>query len=107
MGWISTLTANNDLIHRLKNVDNLGSRIESAIQQLSGEGGPIHIGSTGLTAIETHHADTGIAVMVGGPDEGRVLGGFVHYNQDDPEVMLIKRLAEKFGYRLVKMPRRG
>lgn len=101
MGFITTLTANNDLIHRLPEYPDLGDAILQAIQKLPIER-PVEVGHTGMTAIESHHSDYSEALLIGGHSEATQLGVAVHYGDKNPELTLLTRLAEKHGYKLVR-----
>lgn len=101
MGFITTLTANNDLIHRLPEYPDLGDEIHKAILTLPVER-PVEIGRTGMTAVESHHSDYSEALLIGGHSEATQLGVAVHYGDKNPELTLLERLAEKQGYKLVK-----
>ena len=110
MGYITTLTANNDLIHKLPTVDDLGDKILEAISQLPARIGkkPIPIGNSGMTAVESHHARDPELIVVGGDFTGRPLWG---EHDDDAEGVslekhLLTRLAQKHGYKLVKKRKR-
>ena len=51
--------------------------------------------------IETHHAD-GTALVAVGQNYGRKLGEFYPYGEGSEDERLLKALADKLGYRVVK-----
>lgn len=105
MGYIATLTVNNDFLHQLKDVPDLGSRIRDAVSMLS-ISQPQEVRGAHITAIETHHADYAQAVLIGGGKEGQLINGVsINYLQEEPELELLKQLARKHGFDLHK--RRG
>lgn len=107
MGFITTLTANNDMIHRLPEVEDLGVSIHHAILRLPIEDGPIEIAGTGMHVLESHHADYAMGVLVGGGKSAELIKDVcVEYIEEDPELVFLKRLAAKHGYSLRRKPKR-
>lgn len=104
MGWITTLTLNNDLVHILPKYPNLGEEIHSAVSQIPIES-PVSIPRAGITVIESHHADFAELIMVGGRHEGKELGPSAWFNVEDPELELLQQFADKLGYSLRKKPK--
>lgn len=102
MGWISTIVLSNDVIHQVETDPTFGKRVHSAVMKLGGGGGPFDIGHYGQ-AVESHHNDGIIPVLVG-HGQGRALSVSVPWNSDDPELELLKRLAEKRGFTLRRRP---
>ena len=106
MGFNTTLVIMNDCIHSMKEDPEIGAKIEDGILKLSIEKGPIDIPFKGysgyIRAIETHHSDGLVPILVGGND-GRVLRDLsISWNKDDPEMELLLHLARKRGYTLRK-----
>lgn len=111
MGWITTLTADNDQIHQLPQYPDLGDVIYQAIMQIPATRKndlPIPIGNTGMHAVESHHSRDAELIVIGGYTVGKPLG-ISCADDDTPEKMesyLLERLAEKHGYKLVKKRKR-
>jgi hypothetical protein len=103
MGWISTLVVLNDHLHEIGKDPTFGRRVETAVLKLYEEK-PQDIGHYGM-AIESHHNDGIIPVLVG-HGGGRPLSVSVPWHAADPELELLKRLAEKHGYTLRRRPSR-
>lgn len=107
MGFISTLVVLNDYLHEIGRDQDFGQKVERAVMRLS-DGGPVWTGS-GAAAIETHHNSGYVPVLVG-HSRGVVLSTVVADTtlEQDLEVELLKRLANKHGYNLSRKPtRRG
>lgn len=103
MGWISTIVVLNDFLHEIGKEPRFGAMVENAVLSLS-HTKPQDIGHY-ATAIETHHNDGIIPVLVG-HGKGTSLEVSVPWNSDDPELDLLKRLAEKRGFNLHKKSKR-
>lgn len=102
MGFITTLVANNDFIHQLPKIKNLGEQIRAAISHLA-ISQPVHVGTSGIAAIESHHADHALLVMVGGGTEATVIkSAAVSYHSKNPELEFLKQLANIHGFDLHK-----
>lgn len=105
MGWISTIVLQNDFLHEVGNDLTFGRRVESAVLSLhGGRENEKRIGHYG-EAVETHHNDGIIPVLVG-HGQGRALSVSVPWDSTDPELDLLKKLAEKRGFTLRKRPSR-
>jgi len=103
MGWISTIVVLNDFLHEIGKDPTFGQRVERAVLSLY-ETKPQDIGHYGC-AIETHHNDGIIPVLVG-HGRGSALEVSVPWDSKDPEMELLLRLAHKRGYTLRKKPAR-
>lgn len=99
MGWISTIVVLNDYLHEIGREPRFGKMVEDAVLSLSIKQ-PQDIGHY-ATAIETHHNDGIIPVLVG-HGKGSALDVAVAWHSEDPELDLLKRLAEKRGFNLHK-----
>ncbi len=99
MGYNTTIVLLNDHLESVRNEHALGERLHDAVLSLS-RGKMVRVGG-GIQVIETHHADALVPVLVGG-NCGQVLDASVHWSADDVELALLKRLAEKRGFRLAK-----
>jgi hypothetical protein len=108
MGFNTSLVLMNDCLHGLKDDKDLGEKIEQAVLKLSVEKGPIDIifgGYSGyFRAIETHHADGYVPILVGGNTGIVIKGASVGWSHDNPELDLLKRLADKHGFTLRRKP---
>jgi hypothetical protein len=105
MGFISTLTVNNDFVHDLPKVGNLGKQIYEAVCRLSSEK-PVHLNQLGITAVESHHADYAQPLLIGGWRESTIITGvsIPHHHGEESELKLLEQLAEKHGYNIYKKP---
>jgi len=101
MGYITTLTANNDLIHQLPEYPDLGDVLYHAILKVAVEK-PVQVERTGMMVHESHHMDYGQAFLIGGGQAARVLPASVYYRDKDAELNVLRQLADKQGYVLHK-----
>jgi hypothetical protein len=101
MGFITSLTINNDLLHELGTSGSfLGRSLYHAVLE-AGTRENISVPYAGITVVESHHADYTRAILVGGGQEARAIPGIsVHYAQPDPELELLRQLAQRLGYDL-------
>lgn len=107
MGFISTLVVLNDHLHEVGKDQEFGRKVERAVSSLMMKR-PVWIGHHAL-AIETHHNSACVPVLVG-RSMGFPLSVAVETNPgEEPELTLLKRLADKHGYRLARkvVPRGG
>jgi hypothetical protein len=105
MGFITTLTANNDTIHQLPEYPDLGDEIYQAILKVAVDR-PARVGHTGMVAHESHHMDYGQAILIGGGRDALELGASVYYGDKEPELAVLKQLADKHGFVLHKKRKR-
>jgi hypothetical protein len=106
MGFITTLTANNDTIHRLPGYPDLGDEIYHAILDCGTQHKQAPVGNSGIIAHESHDAAVGVAVLIGGMSNALVLGARVLSTVLDPELQTLSQLADKHGSVLHKKVRR-
>jgi hypothetical protein len=110
MGWNSTVVFMNDCIHALKEDPEIGEKIEQGILALSVRKGSIDVPFKGysgyIRVIETHHADTMVPILVGSNDGSVIEGASFIWSDPDPEMQLLRKLAEKKGYTLRRKPGR-
>jgi len=105
MGFITTVTVNNDLLHELlhKSPERVCRLFHDGLIRMHGGQVPISVPVAGITVVETHHVDHALPILVGGGKEAQVVTGVsIHYTSQDPEGELLKRLADKHGYTLQK-----
>jgi hypothetical protein len=106
MGFNTTLVLMNDALSSIENDTELGKKIASAVLELSIRR-PVDIAAGGhvnaITALETHHADGLVPVLIGG-NHGYPLPLSIRWATapGDMELELLKRLADKHGYNLRK-----
>ena len=112
MGWNTTIVVMNDALDQIKKDALFGSKLAAAVSKLSIQDGPIDISAgnhcNAAHAVEQHHADCTSIVTVGGNlgIKQMICGGWKH-NEELTQIELCKRWAEKLGYRLSKIPKRG
>lgn len=102
MGYNTTLVVLNDALHEIENDAEFGRKVSQATRMVT-RGKPVDISSGGhcnaATVIETHHAD-GINLIAVGGNCGQDLGYMGGYRSES--IDLLKSLADKLGYRIVK-----
>lgn len=109
MGFNSTIVVMNDALGSIEKDRDFGKKLVEGILMQYGRnnekltdvsaGGHVNAASV----IEQHHAD-GTAIVAVGGNCGSVLGHYFSYMHHEPKVQLdiLKHLANKMGYRLVK-----
>lgn len=111
MGYNSTLVVLNDGLDFIKDDKDIGAKIRSAVLKLSVSNGPVDIDAgshvNAMTAIESHHADGLVPVLVGGNYGQVVKNVWIPYISDHAEMYLLKELAHKLGYNVSKSQRRS
>lgn len=111
MGWNTTVVVNNDSLDAIRRDSNFGERLYDACMRIISSDRPVDVcanpdgtqayHANAATVIETHHADGTALVAVGG-NYGVNLGVFYAPGLEDKDVRLLKQLADKLGYRIVK-----
>lgn len=105
MGFNTTVVVLNDALHEIKNDPDFGRKLYDAV--LCVQRGPQDVSAgnhcNAVSVIESHHADGFHLIAVGG-NYGLDLG-YVGSWQADPDQML-RALADRRGYRLVKKPKK-
>ncbi len=100
MGFNTTVVIYNDSLFGI-NTDTFGVKLCDAVLSMSRGHSPIKVDNA-ASVIETHHVDGTSLVAVGGND-ARSLGVFYPYGEaEDKDVLLLKALADKLGYRVVR-----
>ena len=106
MGYYSIVLIQNDFLHEIEEDPRFGEKVSSAISQHFVE--PGRAGQR-FRVLAVDHADVQQTIVVGGY-QGIVLGtdntGGVLPKEDDPHTIerWLKKLADKFGYRLSNKP---
>jgi hypothetical protein len=115
MGFNTTVVVLNDALGEIENDPKFGQRLASAVKELSVRKGRIDVPAgnhaNAASVVETHHASENAVVVVGG-NFGSVLGNVyagnsivvARHHEEAGQVEILKSLAEKFGYRLSKIP---
>lgn len=110
MGFNTTVVVHNDALESIKNDPDFGKNLVSAILAIGMrpdkmEDVPAGCHCNACEVIETHHADSAIAVVVGG-NMGIELGHAGRWNdmgnEDESKIKMIRTLADQFGYDLRK-----
>ncbi len=113
MGMNTSVIVLNDALDSIENDPEFGKKIGNAIRECrhhnryrADHGVDISCGShcNAATVVETHHADETTLLAFGGNCVSN-LGGVYGYrhNAEEIQVALLKMLAEKLGYRVVKV----
>jgi hypothetical protein len=107
MGYNTTVIVLNDALHEIEKDKEFGAKLALAIMK-SRPGHREDISSNyfvnAASVIATQHADITSVVAIGG-NHGTELGSFFnngHHHTEEDKIKLLKDLADKFGYRLVK-----
>ena len=112
MGYNSTIVVMNDSLHAIAEDKEFGQKLASAIQKLSLGRGSVDVSAgchvNAATAIESHHADFMVPVLVGANYGRELKEGSVGWSHDevDQEIQMLRQLAEKHGFRLTKKPKK-
>ena len=110
MGWNTSAVILNDTLSNIEADKDLGKKIADGILQLS-YGKPVDVAAgnhcNAIYLVEQHHADGLVPVLVGG-NYGVPLSPMLHWStkEEELEMQLLLRLAEKCGYTLRRKPRR-
>lgn len=109
MGYITTVTVNNDLLHQLTSrpPEDVCRIFYEGLMKMHGGREPIALPVAGITVVETHHADYAHAILVGGGREAQVITGInINYTHLDPEMELLRQLAFKREFYLQRKRRK-
>jgi len=104
MGFVSTVVFNNDLLSHIKDDTEFGRKVHYAILSLPNRdqrewsiySGPGQV----ATAVDCHHASYGVPIITGGGPFWTKVGVHISEGAGDPEIQLLKNLAEKHGFDL-------
>ena len=107
MGLNSTVIILNDGLHEIQEDKEFGAKVAAAIQKLRpNQAEVIGSGSHSNVAyvVETHHADNTAIIAVGGNHASNLGVTFktTHHHKEDVQIDILKQLADRLGYRLVK-----
>jgi len=109
MGYNTTVVVLNDALQQIEEDKDFGKNLVAAIKQLriGGGGDPITVGAGNhanpVVVIETHHADSLNAILVGGntaQDLGYVGGYRLDPKTTEGKEALLRSLAFSFGYNI-------
>lgn len=105
MGYNTSVIVMNDALSEIERDPDFGKKLSRACSAVFSPGRPRqnvsamgHINAA--TVIESHHAD-GMHLLAMGGNIGYDLGRCGNWRDDDPEALL-RGLADKLGYRIVK-----
>jgi hypothetical protein len=109
MGFNSTVIVMNDALHEIESDPEFGKNLANAIMMHSGGPGQrLDVNAGGhvnaASVVDCQHADV-ISIVAMGGNHGTVLlrthnGG--RHHAESEQIELIKALADKYGFRLVK-----
>jgi len=110
MGWNTSVVLLNDALLNIEEDTSFGKNIAAACRSLHVQKKSIDVRAgnhcNAALVLETHHADHLIPILVGG-NNGIVLdNASLYWESQDPELALLKRLAEKRGYSLHRKPQK-
>lgn len=101
MGFNTTVVIRNDMMNSLRSSMKAGEIIVNAADRLhESKGEPVDFSYGNV--IETHHADGLIPILSGGNTGRKINDIWIAAFDLNPELTLLKSLAEKHNYRLVK-----
>ena len=102
MGFNTAVLVLNDVLGEIEKDAKFGEKLADAIKQKSGNE-PVSILGGGVKVIETHHnSSTAIVAMGGNYATVLAWGPDVSHHTEEGQLVLLKALAEKHGYRLAK-----
>jgi hypothetical protein len=106
MGYNTTVVVMNDALGAIKTDESFGANLHRACLEVM-RGEPVDIASKGYvnaaTVLESHHADHLATVLVGG-NTGYLIEGWLDY-RDHKDESLLRMLADRLGYKLVRKGR--
>ena len=110
MGFNTTVVILNDGLHDIAKDTEFSKKLADAVARLSVTEGKAVDVSAGCFAnpcvvVETHHAD-GVCLIAVGGNYGRNLGHVASWSQLSDDVALLRGLADKLGYRIVRKGKR-
>lgn len=111
MGYNSVVLVLNDCLGDIEKDKDFGNKISGAVSALHNNNQiDIHSGCcvNAATAISCQHADITQIIAVGG-NCASVLGnvyGSRNHHKEEGQIAILKQLADKFGYRLAKKPKK-
>ena len=100
MGYNTAAMFLNDTVHTLKDDTTLGRRIYEAIGDSQHPDNRNGVDFRGGILLPSRHADD-VQVIAVGHNHMRLLGVAFHVDMQD-SVEVLKRVADEYGYRLVK-----
>lgn len=108
MGFNSSVFISNDSLHEIESDPKFGEKLAQAIQRHYASNTPVYIDtefrSQVACVMSCSHADNTTVIAVGG-NHSTVLGEIYNngnHSKPEDQIKLLKALAEKMGYRLVK-----
>lgn len=109
MGYNTTIVVMNDYLSNIKDDSEFGKKLADKVIAAAREK-PLDVSAGGAvnaaTVIESHHSSHYVPILVGG-NHGKVMEGiYIGWDVEDPELELLKRLAEKHGYNLHRKPKK-
>lgn len=108
MGWNTTILIRNDSMHEISKDPEFGRKVELAAGEWQRERQPMDIPGTNAMIVHQDHADNSHVLIVGGnygSDVGSTFG-YSHHKVED-QVRILKDVAKKLGYKLVKIHESG
>jgi hypothetical protein len=105
MGFNTTVLVLNDGLGEIEKDPNFGKKLVGAILSLGNKPADVSAGNhmNAVQVIETHHADSTVAVAVGGNTASVLASTYGYQTHDDViQFRLLEALADKLGYKLVK-----
>jgi len=104
MGFNTTVVVMNDALSAIRSDEEFGASLAQACL-MAHRGVRVDVPSKGhvnaAAVLESHHADRLVPVLVGG-NTGYVIDDCSLHYRDSSSESLLKVLAERLGYRLVK-----
>lgn len=100
MGFNTTVVVLNDVLGEIEKDEKFGEKLADAIKSLHH---PASLLGGGVKVLETHH-NSNVAVVAVGGNYGTVLawGPDTPHHTEEGQLVLLKALAEKLGYKLEK-----
>lgn len=106
MGYNTTLVVFNDALTDIEKDKDFGRKVSEAVQRVGKKQVEISCGChiTAAIVVESHTSEIFLPILVGG-NSAQVVGTYgVSCSAEDPELDLLKQLAEKYGFCLRRNP---
>lgn len=106
MGYNTSVIVLNDAISNIRKDKDFNQRFADAVSQKIMRDKPIDVSAGGhvnaVRIIETHHADIIRPIFVGGNIGNVIDNVHIYWNDNEPELTLLKQLANKLNYRIIR-----
>lgn len=106
MGYNSTIVVMNDALHDIAMDEQFGKNLSTSISRFFLKSRLLDVPARGFanaaTVIGVENSDTIVPYIIGGNTGSLVEKVYIRWNAGNQEEDLLKQLADKLGYNLVK-----